>query len=410
MKILHFADLHLGIDNYGSPDARTGLSTRVGDFLAAFDRIIERAIDEQVDAVLFAGDAFKNRDPNPTLQREFGRRISRLAKAEIPIVLLVGNHDLPGTTSRATATDIYTVLEIPNVIVSRQIELLRIPTRSGPLQVVTVPWVARSLMLAVDLYRGVADDELDLQIAQAISDQLRQYVTQLDPAEPAVLLGHLSVQGAEFGHERSIMLGRDVTVGTDDLHVETFDYVALGHIHRHQRVREFPPVVYAGSPERVDFGEERETKGYVLVQIGSAADGSRRAGWAFEELATRPFYTLRIRANAEEPMAVVRREIDRRQAEITGAVVRAYIEVPAGRESEIALLEVRRLLEAGAAHVARVVVESEAQVRARVDVSDEESLDPAQMLRRWVELRTFDPALRERVLTLGNDLITKHNS
>src|SRR5690348_16714630 len=110
MKLLHFADLHLGVENYGSLNPSTGLSTRVDDFLHAFDTIIDVAIVEEVDAVLFAGDAFKNRDPSPTLQRMYARRIRRLAEAQIPTVLLTGNHDLPSIMARATAIDIYQAL------------------------------------------------------------------------------------------------------------------------------------------------------------------------------------------------------------------------------------------------------------------------------------------------------------
>jgi len=92
MRLLHFADLHLGMENYGTLDTRLGYSSRVRDYLAAFDQVVDHAIEHRVDAVLFAGDAFKHRDPSPTIQREFAKRIRRLAAAEIPTVLLVGNH------------------------------------------------------------------------------------------------------------------------------------------------------------------------------------------------------------------------------------------------------------------------------------------------------------------------------
>ncbi|HBY46973.1 MAG TPA: nuclease SbcCD subunit D, partial [Chloroflexi bacterium] len=69
MRLIHFSDLHLGVDNHGALDPETGLSTRVLDFLRVFDLILDRAIADRVDAVLFTGDAFKNRDPSPTLQR-----------------------------------------------------------------------------------------------------------------------------------------------------------------------------------------------------------------------------------------------------------------------------------------------------------------------------------------------------
>ena len=71
-KILHFADAHIDMANYGRHDAQTGLPVRVMDFLKSLDTIVDAAIEEQVDLVLFAGDAYKDRNPAPTFQREWG--------------------------------------------------------------------------------------------------------------------------------------------------------------------------------------------------------------------------------------------------------------------------------------------------------------------------------------------------
>ena len=65
IKLLHFADLHLGVENYGRIDPSTGLSTRVLDFLHAFDRVVDYALENEVDLVIFAGDAYRTRDPTP---------------------------------------------------------------------------------------------------------------------------------------------------------------------------------------------------------------------------------------------------------------------------------------------------------------------------------------------------------
>ena len=75
--------------------------------------------------MIFAGDAFKTRDPNPTLQREFARRVKRLVDAGVPLVMLVGNHDLPVMEKKASSVDIYRTLGVPNVIVGWE-ESLRI--------------------------------------------------------------------------------------------------------------------------------------------------------------------------------------------------------------------------------------------------------------------------------------------
>ena len=68
MRVLHFSDLHIGVENYGRTDPETGLSTRLGDFLDSFDQVVEFALNESVDLVLLAGDAYKGRDPTQTHQ------------------------------------------------------------------------------------------------------------------------------------------------------------------------------------------------------------------------------------------------------------------------------------------------------------------------------------------------------
>ena len=100
MRIVHFADVHIGVENYGKPDPETGLSSRLVDFLSTLDEVVDYAIDSQADLALFCGDAYKSRDPTQTHQREFAKRVARLASAGVPVFLLVGNHDMPFIASR----------------------------------------------------------------------------------------------------------------------------------------------------------------------------------------------------------------------------------------------------------------------------------------------------------------------
>ena len=124
IKALHFADAHIDIQSHGRQDAETGLPIRVLDFLSALDTIIDSAIVEKVDLVLFAGDAYKDRTPAPTYQREWGRRMMRLSQAGIPTILLIGNHDLPPTMGRANALQEFETLSVPHIQVISQPVLL----------------------------------------------------------------------------------------------------------------------------------------------------------------------------------------------------------------------------------------------------------------------------------------------
>ncbi len=148
MKILHFADLHLGVESYGHTDPETGLSSRLLDFLSALDQVVDYALKNKVDLILFCGDAYKTREPSQTQQREFARRISRLSSGNIPIFLLVGNHDLPNAIGRATTTEIFDTLAVKNVYVSNRPDIYCIPTSNGTVQIVSLPWPRRGALLS----------------------------------------------------------------------------------------------------------------------------------------------------------------------------------------------------------------------------------------------------------------------
>src|ERR1700736_2571631 len=122
IRMLHFADIHIGMENYGRTDTDTGLSSRVIDFLRRMDEMIDYARQRDVDLIIFAGDAFKNRTPNPTFQREFAWRVRDMAEL-CPLVMFVGNHDLPTTLARASSIEIYDTLAVPNVLVGGDYEL-----------------------------------------------------------------------------------------------------------------------------------------------------------------------------------------------------------------------------------------------------------------------------------------------
>ncbi len=113
---------------------------------------------------------------------------------------------------------------------------------------------------------------------------------EVDPNLPLILTAHASIGGATYGSERMVMLGQDLVLGKGLVADPRFDYVALGHIHKHQSLNENPPVVYSGSIERIDFGEWREAKGFVLAEVERG-----KTSWRFVKIETRPFYDQLIR-------------------------------------------------------------------------------------------------------------------
>jgi DNA repair protein SbcD/Mre11 len=401
IRLLHFADLHIGMENYGRLDPKTGISGRVLDFVHRLDELIDYGLAHDVDLVVFSGDAFKTRDPNPTYQRAFARRVKRLTDAGVPLVLLVGNHDIPAMVKKANSLDIFHILAVPNVIVGRQDEVHRIETKRGPLQVVTVPYPVRSRLLDHPEYRGLSMAELDQTLRQVVTELIGALRDQLDPDLPAVLVGHFSVAGAVWGSERSVMLGRDVVVPKSALADPAFDYVALGHIHKHQNLSAgevgVPPVVYAGSLERIDFGEEGQTKGFCWVELARGA-----TEWQFVPVKARPFRTIRADVRqAEDPTQTVLDAVAGH--DIADAVVRLIVQTTPEAEARLRDKEIQKAL-APANYLAAFVKETEHQERVRLGDVAPESLTPAELLALYLVAKETPPERAEMLLTYAETL------
>jgi DNA repair protein SbcD/Mre11 len=154
---------------------------RVVDFLNALDQIVERAIEEPVDLVLFAGDAYKDRNPQPTFQREWGKRMMRLARAGIPTVLLVGNHDVSPASKRAHTLQEYSTLEIPNIHVADRMQLMRPDQLGVDVQIAILPWVSRSGLLTREETHGKSHDEITMMLEERVAEGLARAMEQADP-------------------------------------------------------------------------------------------------------------------------------------------------------------------------------------------------------------------------------------
>ena len=276
-KILHFADSHIDMANYGRQDLETGLPLRVMDFLKSLDEIVDTAISEQVDCVIFAGDAYKNRDPAPTFQREWGKRIMRLSRAQIPTILLVGNHDVSPSVARAHAMEEFSTLSVPHVLVvdkplflgPEDLKKLCPPGKQLDMQLLAVPWVSRSGLMAYLDFQTRDLGQLYEEMEKRLSNVLEKWLDQADPNLPTILTAHASVEGAVYGGERSVWLGKDFVLPKSMVADPRLDYVALGHIHKAQNLNEgnHPPVIYSGSIERVDFGEVKDDKFFVVADV-----------------------------------------------------------------------------------------------------------------------------------------------
>jgi len=308
------------------------------------------AFEQNVDAVIFAGDAFKDRKPTPQLLSYF---ISWIKSFPIPVVMIDGNHDLNGDGSMGP---VELIGSLSIAYTSNKPEILMIPTKSGIFQVVTMPTFTKSTFLRQDEYKDIPIDELNTIMADKAGQIIRYLADQLDPKLPAILVLHGTVSGSVNGSERSMMMAQEPIFALHDIALPQFDYVALAHVHRHQELPTLPgqpPVVYSGSIERVDFGE-MEQKGVVIADLESRK-------WEFVDLNTRPFLQLEIEVSSEigNPIGIWHGNVD-------GSVVKGTIRTDIDTAKIISAAQITKQLYAAGAHfVAGVQIEVERETRAR---------------------------------------------
>jgi exonuclease SbcD len=407
--ILHFADAHIDMANYGRHDPASGLPMRVMDFLKSLDTIVDTAIEESVDMVLFAGDAYKDRTPAPTFQREWGRRIMRLSRAGIPTLLVVGNHDLSPALGRAHALDSFDTLEVPHVhVLDKPIFLGPDDLEGTPVQVIALPWISRSGMMA---QLGVSASD-PAQVYETLGERIKELVDgwleDADPSLPTILTAHCSVQGAVYGGERTVMLGGDLVLPGSLLRDPRLDYVALGHIHKPQNLNEgaHPPVIYPGSIERVDFGEAGDEKYFVIAHV--ERDHSQVEWRKLEDI--RPFIDRFVRLESNEGITDQLRAVLSPPEQLQGAIVRLVMEYP--REWE-AMIDDASLREFAAAAFEFHLVKRP-QMEARIRIPEDQtvgSLTPLELLDLYWSASHTEPDEIESLNTLATQVIEDtHNN
>ncbi|MDX1931464.1 MAG: exonuclease SbcCD subunit D [Capsulimonadales bacterium] len=409
VRVFHFGDVHLGVETYGKYNPETGLNTRLEDFDRSLKQAVERALEAEADLAVFAGDAYKARDPNQTHQKLFAASLKRLTDAGVPVALLVGNHDIPNTRGRAHALEIYGLLGGAGVTILQSPETVRIATRKGTVLVAGMPYLTRSRVLAQEEARAKSVEE----VALLIRDRYIDYIAELGrevaqyPHYLAILTGHFTLSEARLGvgTQGFLLNPNEPQVPVSAVALPNFDYVAMGHVHRHQDMHQGaqPPVVYCGSIDRIDYGERVEDKGFVLADV-------RKGYAAFKHVAvkTRPFLQIEADAmNSEDPTRAILEEIATHP--ITGSIVKLSYRVGADRAALVRQDEIRKAL--GAAHLI-VAISREASGNAALTRSEgfSEALTPEKALELYIETQPRLTARRDELLAAARPLIDSLNS
>jgi len=261
MRFLHTADWHVGKTLRGR--------SRQEEFAAVLDEVIGIAAEENVDAVLVAGDVYEHRAPSPEADELVFDALLRLHDAGIRVVVIAGNHDsavrmgaLAGVLARIGVT------LVPRVVPPEEGSAVEIPARDGAEAAVVacVPFVPeRRFGDAAALFHSVED--WYQSYAENMGRLLEAMAAAFREDRVNELLAHLFTDGALLGGgEREATIGLEYAVSPARLPGNA-QYLALGHVHRPQRVRGAPAAArFAGSLLQLDFGETQQEKSVAVIE------------------------------------------------------------------------------------------------------------------------------------------------
>ena len=236
MRLVHLSDTHLGRAEYSAHDPDLQINQREADIYRAFVEVVDYILNDPPDLVIHAGDLFDSiRPPNRAISEAF-RQLHRLSEASIPTVIVAGNHSTPRDRSAGTIFELF-----------RYIPHIR-PVYGGKYEKITLGNVAVHA-----IPHTYSDADLADSIKKLSPDSSHKY---------NVMATHAAIRGTD---EASWGEFKEQVIPPAALD-PAFDYIALGHYHKHLKVAD--NAYYSGSLERMNIREAHDTKGFLDVRLG----------------------------------------------------------------------------------------------------------------------------------------------
>lgn len=367
-RIAFTADLH--VDQYGSRiDAATGLNARLVDYLTTVRFVAAESVARDATALVVAGDFCERKHVNSWLAGKIGEA---LAGGPSEQVFLRGNHD--GEIAGESIVSVLGRMSPDWIGITRPHVVV-----VGDTALCLIPHLDPHWIRAQPGFESLPPDQVNVALAEqfvAIARGLYAQALEHVTVATTILVVHQGLSGGRMSDSQAAFLGdRSLVVDAAALGAIGFDAIVAGHFHGHQVLSTDPLTVYTGSVERVDFAEEHQAKGFVVI------DTEKLPAFEFVETPARRYITVDAGPDGEELGTL---------EQFDGAIVRV-LNVPADRDPG----ELRRFFEnAGAFEVTEIRRAPVEQQVASTALS--ETLAPAELVETYFADHPDRDALVER--------------
>lgn len=408
MKILHTADWHIG--TFKGPELN-GVNLRSLDTKDCLDAMVERTKEELPELMLVSGDIFH-------LGRSWSERccdevvlamdiITRLSKVAGQVVVMRGtpNHDGAGPFKVLAAH--FKQTKNVHIVVTPEI------VQTDYADIVVLPGFEPGEYRAK--FSGLGKEEENEVFSQELGNIVMGLRVQCRTDRPAVLMAHYTVPGSNTESGQSQILTQfEPIVSAESLEAANYDLVALGHIHRPQKLETIGNVFYSGSINTNNFNDEGQERGFWIhhfAQVAFGVQGMILTDSEFVKTPYREFLTLRftdtdITAITQGKIEEVAMNFWRWNGAVAGKIVRVLYECSAENHKAFnaALLE-KTLYDDGAFWVAGITPEKIETSADRNDLSRE--TDPEANLRMYLEEKQIEPEVIDRLILKARPIMAE---
>jgi exonuclease SbcD len=261
VKIVHTSDWHVG--------RRWKGIQRLDELEAVLDHLAGFIEKEFIDLVLHTGDVFESRNPPAEAEQLVNRFMVRVGRSGARMLVIAGNHDDPlRLDARSLLTELVNVQILGRPRPAARGGTRTVVTRSGEKAIVAaLPFATPGAWVSALDIAGTAGDEASARIkyARMFDRAVQDLCSAFQPDAVNLLMAHTHIEGALFGEsERRVHISEDWAASPEALPA-TASYIALGHIHKPQKIDGPVPAYYAGSLLQMDFGEAGEEKTFAVV-------------------------------------------------------------------------------------------------------------------------------------------------
>lgn len=264
MKILHTSDWHLG--QYFM------MKTREAEHLAFLNWLITIVIEEKIDALIVAGDIFDSTTPPSYARKLYSDFIVKLqASGCLQLIIVSGNHDsvavLNESKNLLTALNVSVLAGLSTDLQEHVITLKN--KKEEKVIVCALPFLRAQDVMSSE--QGISAEQKQLNLQQGIQQtyqKIYQLAKQKSNSLPVIATGHLTALGCSVSESV-----RDIYIGTLSAFPSSlfpdFDYIALGHLHRAQKVQKQDHIRYSGAPIALSFDEAKQDKQVLIAKFNS---------------------------------------------------------------------------------------------------------------------------------------------